>query len=68
MWTRDVGKAHRIAAAVDAGAVWINTCNQYAPASPFDGYKESGFGRGLGFHSALEKYTQLTSVWVAMDG
>jgi len=68
VWTRDVGKAHRIAAAVDAGTVWINTYNQYAPASPFGGYKESGFGRDLGFHSALEKYTQLKSVWVAMDG
>lgn len=68
VWTRDVGKAHRVAAAVDAGTVWINTYNQYAPASPFGGYKESGFGRDLGFHSALEKYTQLKSVWVALDG
>lgn len=67
IWTRDVGKAHRMAAAIDAGTVWINTYNQYAPASPFGGYKESGFGRDLGFHTALEKYTQLKSVWVALD-
>ncbi len=67
VWTRDVGKAHRVAAEIDAGTVWINTYNQYAPASPFGGYKESGFGRDLGFHTALEKYTQLKSVWVALD-
>ena len=67
VWTRDIGKAHRMAAEIDAGTVWINTYNQYSPASPFGGYKESGFGRDLGFQSALEKYTQLKSVWVALD-
>ena len=67
VWTRDIGKAHRLAAEIDAGTVWVNTYNQYAPASPFGGYKESGFGRDLGFHSALEKYTHLKSVWVALD-
>lgn len=67
IWTRDVGKAHRVAAEIQAGTVWVNTYNQYAPASPFGGYKESGFGRDLGFQSALEKYTQLKSVWVALD-
>ena len=67
VWTRDIGKAHRIAAEIDAGTVWINTYNQYSPASPFGGYKDSGFGRDLGFQSALEKYTQLKSVWVALD-
>ena len=68
VWTRDIGKAHRLAAEVDAGTVWVNTYNQYAPGSPFGGYKESGFGRDLGFQSALEKYTHLKSVWVALDG
>ncbi|MDE2753180.1 MAG: aldehyde dehydrogenase family protein [Gemmatimonadota bacterium] len=67
VWTRDIGKAHRLAAEIDAGTVWVNTYNQYSPASPFGGYKESGFGRDLGFHSALEKYTHLKSVWVALD-
>ncbi len=68
VWTRDIGKAHRMAAEIDAGTVWVNTYNQYSPASPFGGYKESGFGRDLGFQSALEKYTHLKSVWVALDG
>ncbi len=67
IWTRDIGKAHRVASQVRAGTVWINTYNQYDSASPFGGYKQSGFGRDLGYDSALEKYTQVKSVWVAMD-
>lgn len=67
VWTRDVGKAHRIARELKAGTVWVNTYNQYDSASPFGGYKQSGFGRDLGYEAALEKYTQVKSVWVAMD-
>lgn len=68
VWTRDIGKAHRVARELQAGTVWINTYNQYDSASPFGGYKASGFGRDLGHESALEKYTQTKSVWVAVDG
>lgn len=67
IWTRDVGKAHRMASELKAGTVWINTYNQYDSASPFGGYKQSGFGRDLGYQAALEKYTQVKSVWVAVD-
>lgn len=67
VWTRDIGKAHRLASELQAGTVWINTYNQYDSASPFGGYKQSGFGRDLGYRSALEKYTQVKSVWVAID-
>ncbi len=67
VWTRDVGKAHRVASELQAGTVWVNTYNQYDSASPFGGYKQSGFGRDLGWEAALEKYTQTKSVWVAMD-
>jgi aldehyde dehydrogenase (NAD+) len=67
IWTRDVGKAHRVASEIQAGTVWINTYNQYDSGSPFGGYKQSGFGRDLGWESALEKYTQVKSVWVAVD-
>jgi len=68
VWTRDVGKAHRVASEIQAGTVWVNTYNQYDSASPFGGYKLSGFGRDLGHEAAMEKYTQVKSVWVAMDG
>jgi acyl-CoA reductase-like NAD-dependent aldehyde dehydrogenase len=67
IWTRDVGKAHRVASEIQAGTVWINTYNQYDSGSPFGGYKQSGFGRDLGWEAALEKYTQVKSVWVALD-
>jgi len=63
VWTRDVGKAHRVARQIKAGTVWINTYNNYDPAAAFGGYKQSGFGRELSGH-ALEHYTQIKSVWV----
>jgi aldehyde dehydrogenase (NAD+) len=63
VWTRDISKAHRIARAIKAGTVWINTYNLYDPALPFGGFKESGFGRDQG-RDALDKYTQTKSVWV----
>jgi aldehyde dehydrogenase (NAD+) len=63
VWTRDVSKAHRVARAMKAGTVWVNTYNLYDPALPFGGFKESGFGRDQG-RDALEKYTQTKSVWV----
>jgi len=63
VWTKDISKAHRIARAVKAGTVWVNTYNLYDPALPFGGFKESGFGRDQG-RDALEKYTQTKSVWV----
>jgi acyl-CoA reductase-like NAD-dependent aldehyde dehydrogenase len=43
-----IKKAHRAAKALKAGTVWVNTYNLYDPASPFGGYKQSGFGRELG--------------------
>lgn len=67
VWTRDIGKAHRMAREVEAGTVWINTYNQYAPGAPFGGMKQSGYGRDLGAWAAVERYTQTKTVWVAMD-
>jgi acyl-CoA reductase-like NAD-dependent aldehyde dehydrogenase len=67
VWTRDVGKAHRVARDLQAGVVWVNGYHGYDPGSPFGGYKQSGYGRDLGYRSALEKYTQTKSVWVSVD-
>ena len=63
VWTRDIKKAHKIARELKAGTIWINTYNTFDAASPFGGYKQSGFGRELGVH-ALELYTQIKSVWI----
>ena len=63
VWTRDIKKAHRLARDLKAGTIWINTYNAFDAASPFGGFKQSGFGRELGVH-ALELYTQVKSVWI----
>jgi len=65
VWSRDIGRAHRVAHAIRAGTVWVNTYNMYDPGAPFGGYKQSGFGRDLG-RTALEQYTESKSVWVAL--
>jgi acyl-CoA reductase-like NAD-dependent aldehyde dehydrogenase len=63
VWTRDVSRAHRVARAIRAGTVWVNCYNVFDAASPFGGYKESGYGRELGRY-ALDLYTQVKSVWM----
>lgn len=66
IWTRDIGKAHRLAHRLQAGTVWINSYGMLAPESPFGGYKQSGFGRELGRHG-IDLYSQVKSVWVALE-
>lgn len=66
VWTRDIKKAHKVAHGLKAGTVWVNTYNRYDPASPFGGYKHSGFGRDLGVH-ALQGYTQVKSIWIDLS-
>src|SRR5712692_3385809 len=65
IWTRDVAKAHALARKIQAGVVWINCFNEFDDASPFGGYKQSGWGRDLSSH-ALENYTQLKAVWTRL--
>jgi phenylacetaldehyde dehydrogenase len=65
VWTRDVSKAHRIAAELRAGSVWINCYNIFDAALPFGGYKQSGWGREMG-HDALELYTEVKAVTVRL--
>ena len=67
LWTRDITRAHRFAKAIRAGVIWINTYNMFNAASPFGGYKQSGYGREMGKH-ALELYTNTKSVWVDLSG
>ena len=67
VWTRDIKKAHRLARDLKAGTIWINTYNAFDAASPFGGFKQSGFGRELGVH-ALELYTHVKSVWINLGG
>lgn len=66
VWTRDIKKAHYVASKLKAGTIWINAYGAFDPASPFGGYKMSGFGRDLGMH-ALHEYTQVKSVWVDLS-
>ena len=67
IWTRDIVRAHRFARDIHAGTIWINTFNMFNAASPFGGFKQSGYGREMGKH-ALELYTQVKSVWVDLSG
>jgi phenylacetaldehyde dehydrogenase len=61
VWTRDLSRAHQMAAKLRAGTVWVNCYNVFDPALPFGGYKQSGWGREMG-HAALELYTETKSV------
>lgn len=65
VWTSDVGKAHRIAAELRAGSVWVNCYNIFDAALPFGGYKQSGWGREMG-HDVLELYTEVKAVTVRL--
>jgi aldehyde dehydrogenase (NAD+)/phenylacetaldehyde dehydrogenase len=66
VWTRDLRRAHTVAAALEAGTVWINAFTMIDPAAPFGGFKDSGYGRDLGV-DALRGYTQTKTVWVGLD-
>ena len=63
IWTQNLGRAHRLARRLRAGTVSVNTVDALGPATPFGGFKQSGFGRDLSLH-ALDKYTGLKTTWI----
>jgi aldehyde dehydrogenase (NAD+) len=65
VWTRDLGKAHRLAAELKAGTVWVNCYDVFDAAAPFGGFKMSGIGRELGSY-AMENYIEVKTVTVAL--
>lgn len=66
VWTNDLKRAHRVAARIQAGSVWINTYRISSQLSPFGGYKRSGIGREGGAEM-LKSYTQTKSVWLDLN-
>ncbi len=67
VWTKDVHRAHRVAAKLRAGTVWINAYRVVSPSVPFGGYGLSGIGRENGV-GAVDEYLENKSVWVELTG
>jgi acyl-CoA reductase-like NAD-dependent aldehyde dehydrogenase len=65
VWTRDISRAHRVARALKAGRIWINTYAEVDPVMSMGGYKQSGVGREMGTES-LDAYTQTKSVYMRL--
>ncbi len=63
IFTRDIGRAHRLAKATRAGIVWINTYRVVSPIAEFGGFKNSGYGRESGYQ-AIYDYTRPKTVWI----
>ncbi|MBB6096480.1 acyl-CoA reductase-like NAD-dependent aldehyde dehydrogenase [Povalibacter uvarum] len=66
LWTTNLQRAHRVAAAIRAGMVWVNSYKRVNPGSPFGGVGSSGYGREMGFE-AMHDYTEAKSVWINVD-
>ncbi|TMJ94595.1 MAG: aldehyde dehydrogenase family protein [Actinobacteria bacterium] len=66
VWTCDIKRAHRVAAALDAGTVWVNTYGWFDVAAPYGGFKMSGYGKELG-EETLASYLRTKTVWVDLS-
>jgi acyl-CoA reductase-like NAD-dependent aldehyde dehydrogenase len=64
LWTRDLGRALRVARALETGTLSVNSNTSVRVATPFGGFKQSGVGRELGPH-ALDHYTEVKNVFIA---
>jgi len=67
VWTRDVGRCHRLADALDCGIVWVNMYRATSPVAPFGGTGDSGTGRESG-EDAMADYTRVKTVWIDTAG
>lgn len=63
IFTRDVARSIRVSKAIRAGIIWVNTYRGASPIAPFDGFKNSGYGREGGVESILD-YTRVKTVWI----
>ena len=63
VWSQNISTAHKLAAKIRSGTVWVNCHNIFDASLPFGGYKESGWGREMG-HEVLKNYTELKAVTV----
>jgi acyl-CoA reductase-like NAD-dependent aldehyde dehydrogenase len=64
VWTKNMGAAHRFTRDLHAGTVWVNCFDKSSLATPFGGFRQSGFGRDRSPH-AIEKYMDFKTVWTA---
>ena len=62
VWTRDMNAAHRLSRSIRAGTVWVNAFDRSSLATPFGGFKQSGFGRDRSPH-AIDKYMDFKTIW-----
>src|SRR5690606_21713850 len=67
VWTKDVHRAHRVAAKLRAGTIWVNAYRAVSPSVPFGGMGSSGIGRENGI-DAVKDFTETKAIWVELTG